>query len=303
MIDDLSKALSSLLSPAMDQTQIVFDQPSEAFKPSQTTLNLFLYDIRENLELRSNEHRIEPRAAGRVAIHRPPFRIACSYLITAWAVGGPEPPLQEHRLLSQALAVLLRYPTIPSSFLQGSLKGQEPPLPLLVAQADGLKAPHEFWSAIGNKLRPSITATATIGMEVAEPKPEEATLVHTHDIVLGKRTSPAEQTLKAAARSEGYRIAGRVTDVDGKPVQDASLSVLGTGLKTQTDAEGRYTLGLLAPGTYTLRVQAGSITKESSVALPALAPTLREREATAPPGAKVEFPHVELDMQLSADRR
>lgn len=268
MIDDLSKALSSLLSPAMDQAQIVFDQPSEAFKPSQTTLNVFLYDIRENLELRSNEPRIEPRPAGRVSIHRPPFRIACSYLITAWAVGGPEPPLQEHRLLSQALAVLLRYPTIPSGFLQGSLKGQEPPLPLLVAQADGLKAPHEFWSAIGNKLRPSITATVTIGMEVTEPKPEEATLVHLHDIILGERTSPAEHRLKPATRSEGFRIAGRVTDADGKPVEDAIVSVLGTGLKTQTDAEGRYTLGLLAPGDYTLQLRKQDIERTFQVAIP-----------------------------------
>lgn len=268
MIDDLSEALSSLLSPAMDQAQIVFDQPSEAFKPKRKTLNLFLYDIRENLELRSNEPRIEPRAAGRVAIQRPPFRIACSYLITAWAVDGPEPPLQEQRLLAQVLAVLLRYPTIPAALLRGGLKGQEPPLPLLVAQADGLKAPHEFWTAIGNKLRPSITATVTIGMEVAETKPEEFTLVHLHDIILGERTSPLERTLKSATRSEGYRIAGRVTGAGGKPIQGAGVGVLGTGLKTHTDAEGRYTLGLLPPGNYTLQVQKDDMETTLPVAIP-----------------------------------
>ncbi|MGH8584623.1 MAG: Pvc16 family protein [Gammaproteobacteria bacterium] len=268
MIDDLSKALSSLLTPAMGQAQIVFDQPSDAFKPERTTLNVFLYDIRENLELRSNEPRIEPRAAGRVAIHRPAFRIACSYLITAWAVGGAEPPLQEHRLLGQALAVLLRYPTIPLGFLQGGLEGQAPPLPMLVAQSDGLKAPHEFWSAIGNKLRPSITATVTIGMEVAEPQPLEVLLVRMHDIILGERTSPAEQMLQPATRSEGYRIAGRVTDPEQKPVSDAIVSVLGTGLETHTDAEGRYTLGLLAPGQYTLQVQKADRERTLQVAIP-----------------------------------
>jgi hypothetical protein len=246
----------------------LFDQPSEAFKPSQTTLNVFLYDIRENLELRSNEPRIEPHPAGRVAIHRPPARIACSYLITAWAVGGTEPPLQEHRLLSQALLVLKRYPTIPTEFLPASLKDQEPPLPMLVAQADGLKAPHEFWTAIGNKLRPSITAAITIGLEVPEPKPEEAPLVRMHDIILGERTSPVEQALKSATRSEGYRIAGRITDAEEKPVQGASVSVLGTGLKTQTDAEGHYTLGLLAPGNYTLQVQKDDMERTLQVAIP-----------------------------------
>jgi hypothetical protein len=268
MISDLSLTLRSLLSPALEQAQIVFDQPSEAFKPSQTTINVFLYDIRENLELRNSEPRIEPRAAGNVAIRRPPSRIACSYLITAWAVGGTEPPLQEHRLLSDVLAVLMRYPTVPEHYLQGSLKGQEPPLPMLIAQADGLKAPHEFWSAIGNKLRPSITATVTIGMELTEPEPEEAPLVRIHDIILGEKTSPREQALKSATRSESCRIAGRVTNGQEKPVQDANVSVLGTNLRVRTDAEGRYTLGLLMPGTYTLQAEKNDTQKTFQVMIP-----------------------------------
>jgi hypothetical protein len=291
MIDDLSKALRSLLGQTLPKdVDIRFDQPVETFKPSQTSLNVFLYDIRENLELRSSEPRIEPRAAGRVAIHRPPLRIACSYLITAWAVGEGELPLKEHQLLSQALLVLKRYPTIPTEFLPASLKGQKPPLPMMVAQADGLKEPHEFWTAIGNKLRPSITAAITIGLEVPEPKPEEAPLVRMHDIILGERTSPVEQALESAARSEGYRIAGRVTDAEEKPVQGARVSVVDTGLETGTDAEGRYTLGLLAPGMYTLRIQAGADVKTIVVALP-------EWKAAAAEGSAERF-DVPLEIRL-----
>jgi hypothetical protein len=266
MIDDLSQTLRSLLSRAMGQAQIVFDQPSEAFKPTQTTLNVFLYDIRENLELRGSEPRVEQRTAQRVAIRRPPFRIACSYLITAWAVGGTEPPLQEQRLLSQALLVLKQYPTIPAAFLPASLKDQEPPLPMVVAQADGLKEPHEFWTAIGNKLRPSITATATIGMEMTEP--EEASLVQVHDLILGERTSPAERKLQSATRSEGGRLAGRITDAGGKPVRDAIVSVVGTALRTRTDAEGRYLLRLLPPGNYTLKAQKEAMERTLPVTIP-----------------------------------
>lgn len=268
MIDDLSIALRSLLSPAMSGAHIVFDQPSEAFKPTETTLNVFLYDIRENLELRTGEPRVEPRAAEKVAIRRPLFRIACSYLITAWVMSGVEPPLQEQRLLSQALLLLKQYSTIPAAFLPASLRDQQPPLPMMVAQADGLKEPSEFWTAIGNKLRPSVTTTITIGLEVPEPSLEEATLVRVHDIVVGERTSAAEQALKAATQSQGYRIAGHVTDADKKPVQGARVSVVGTGLETKTDAEGRYTLGLLASGTYTLRLQARDKVKTIAVALP-----------------------------------
>jgi hypothetical protein len=293
VINDLSIALRSLLSPAMGGADIVFDQPSEAFKPTRTTLNLFLYDIRENLELRTSEPRVEPRAE-KVALRRPLLRIACSYLITAWVSSGNEPPLQEQRLLSQVLLLIKQYPTIPAAYLPASLRHQEPPLPMMVAQADGLKAPHEFWTAIGNKLRPSVTATITIGLEVPEPTLEEVSLARVHDISLGERTSAAERALKAATQSQGYRIAGRVTDANKKPVQGATVSVAGTGLETQTDAEGRYTLGLFAPGTYTLSLQAGDEVETIRVALP-------DWKAAAVEGSAERF-DVPLEIQIMSLR-
>jgi hypothetical protein len=139
---------------------------------------------------------------------------------------------------------------------------------MMFAQVDGLQRPHEFWTAIGNKLRPSVTATITIGLEVPEPSLKEVSLVSAHDISLGERTSAAERALKAATQSQGYRIAGRVTDAGKKAVQGARVSVAGTGLETKTDAKGRYTLGLFAPGTYTLSLQAGDKVKTIAVALP-----------------------------------
>lgn len=263
MIRDLSETLRTILDdpglaasfPELAAAQIVFDHPVESFNPAQTTMNLFLYDIRENVELRSNEPMVTRLNDRQALIQRPPLRVSCSYLITAWPVGGTESALQEHQLLGQALQVLSCYPSIPDKFLHGKLKDQKPALPMMVARSDGLKDPSEFWTALGNKLRPSITATVTISMEKADPIPEETLLVRMHDIILGQRTSPAERMLKPATRSEGYRIGGHIRDVVGKPVPNANVSVLGTGLNTRTDMEGRYTLGLMAPGNYTLRVR------------------------------------------------
>jgi hypothetical protein len=84
MIDDHSRTLRAILTrkdlpPELAGAQIVFDHPSETFNPQQTTVDLFLYDIREDLELRSNEEVIE-HLDGRVITHRPPMRVACSYL-------------------------------------------------------------------------------------------------------------------------------------------------------------------------------------------------------------------------------
>ncbi|NEO02350.1 MAG: DUF4255 domain-containing protein, partial [Moorea sp. SIO3I7] len=86
MIRDLSQVLRRILEqtslssrfPELAEAQISFERPSETFSPGQTTVNLFLYDIREHLELRNNEPTIE-RRNGQAIIHNPPKRIACSY--------------------------------------------------------------------------------------------------------------------------------------------------------------------------------------------------------------------------------
>ena len=100
----------------------------------------------------------------------PPLRVACTYLVTAWPVGGSELTLQEHELLGQTLQVLARNPTIPPALLQGALEGQEPPLPLVTARSEGMKEPAEFWSALGGRLRPSLSVTVTIGLELSDAR-------------------------------------------------------------------------------------------------------------------------------------
>src|SRR4051812_6737002 len=115
MIADLSRSLRALLSqpgapPALAAAAVVFDRPSEPFTPTQNTLDLFLYDIRENRDL-------APPATDWVALRV----LTCSYLITAWPVGGAELALQEQELLAAALLVLTTHPAIPAGLLQGEL--------------------------------------------------------------------------------------------------------------------------------------------------------------------------------------
>ena len=141
--------------PYLAGAVIQFDRPVEGeYKPQPPrALNLFLYDVRENMEMRTNEP-VVTRSNGETVIRRPPVRVACSYLVTAWPSGTASEdekltaPLREHRLLGEALQVLSQYPTIPEPLLQGSLAKQDTPPPLVVAQADGLKVPSEFWTAI-----------------------------------------------------------------------------------------------------------------------------------------------------------
>lgn len=274
MINELSETLRAMLDdpalaaafPELAAAQVVFDRPAEQFNPSQTTIDLFLYDVREDMELRSNEPVVE-RLNGRAVIKRPPLRVMCSYLLTAWAVGGGELPLQEQKILSQAMMVLARYPTIPPPFLKGSLAAQEPPLPMMASRADGLKNPSEFWTAVGNKLRPSVTVVVTISLDPFAP--ETAPLVITSDVRIGERTSPVETKLKAQTAQDLFRVSGLVTAADNSPVKGAVVSLKGTGFSAVTDAGGIYSLGPLAAGPYTVRAQAGQKVKEVSIVVPA----------------------------------
>ncbi|MGB7922508.1 MAG: Pvc16 family protein [Pyrinomonadaceae bacterium] len=290
MISDLSETLRALLTlggagqdpklaaryPELANSHVVLDRPSEQFNPAQTTIDLYLYDVRENMELRSNEPVIE-RNNGQAIIHRPPLRVACSYLVTAWPVGGSELALQEHRLLSQALMVLSRHPTITPPFLKGQLAGQEPPLPMMTAKADGLKEPAEFWTALGNKLRPSLSVVVTISMQPFEAETAELVTLPP-EILIGERTtvSPGELNISAATAPGPFRIVGRVTDANGVAVAGAVVSIASLGLSTTTDEKGRYSLGMIPAnhaGSYTLHAQSPSGSNELILTLPARAGT------------------------------
>ncbi|NET77567.1 Pvc16 family protein [Okeania sp. SIO1F9] len=276
MIRDLSQVLRRILEdsrlssrfPELAEAQISFERPSETFSPGQTTVNLFLYDIREHLELRSNEPSIEMRG-GQAIIHNPPKRIACSYLVTAWPVGGEELPLQEHRLLSQVLQVFSAYPTIPEiPFLENTrLAGQEPPLPLVTAQVDGVQSVAELWTALGNQLRPSITVTVTVSMkELFEP--EATPIVITQDLQLGQLISPFSEQLIPATAQRFFRIGGQVTDTENQPVVGATVILVERNLTAATDGNGQYSIGAIPAGAYTLRVQLGSLLQEVNITVP-----------------------------------
>jgi len=178
MIDDLDRTLEELLerelpSELVDQITISFATPDDQFPPTSVTLpaiDMFLYDVRENRELRNNEWIMERSSDGTVTKRRSPVRVECSYLVTAWAAeSSTTPALDEHRLLGEVMLVLLRHPTIPAVLLQGILQGQEPPLPAVTLQPGRLQSMGEFWQALGGKPKAALNYTVSIGAEIHRP--------------------------------------------------------------------------------------------------------------------------------------
>ncbi len=186
MIDDLDKTLEELLRhelPAtlVEHVAISFAAPDSEFPPAAVPLpaiNVFLYDVRENNDLRSTGWYVERGNDGTATRHRAPVRVDCSYLITAWpSDAAPNPAQDEHRLLGEVMKVLLRHPTIPEVLLQGSLKGQEPPLPAVTIQPSELQSMGDFWQAIGAKPKAALNYKVTIGVVAERPIETEVPVI------------------------------------------------------------------------------------------------------------------------------
>ena len=81
MIDQLDSTLRELLKsviPELDDAKITFAAPTKQFD-TDPAVNLFLYDVRGNLELRSNEWKsVQKNGAGLAAERMPPaVRVDC----------------------------------------------------------------------------------------------------------------------------------------------------------------------------------------------------------------------------------
>lgn len=87
-------------------------------------LNFFLYDVRENAQLRHHQWQParqnpggDPRRANRVQLKRTPLLLDCHYMVTAWSPAEERfKAIDEHELLSAALMALARYPVLNPRF-------------------------------------------------------------------------------------------------------------------------------------------------------------------------------------------
>ncbi|MBI1277542.1 MAG: DUF4255 domain-containing protein [Anaerolineaceae bacterium] len=179
MVDDLDKTLEELFKRYLPQelipnVAISFAAPDKDFPPSNVkapAFDFFLYDIRENRDLRSNEWS-RTKENGQVIEVPPPVRIDCSYLITAWASSSvPNPSQDEHRLLSEAIRVLIQFPTLPADVLRGNLTNQDYELPTSSLQPGRMQSLGEFWQAMGGKPKAALHYTVTISV----PRVDSAT--------------------------------------------------------------------------------------------------------------------------------
>ena len=192
MLHELDQTLAALLKrelPGRDQITVSFAAPDDQFSVKPPAVDLFLYDVRENLELRGNDEVVERHTDWTAIRYRPPVRVDASYLITAWPGAGSgqsDSSEDEHMLLGAVMRVLLRFPKLPRELLQGSLGRQDWPLPVTTLQPGRLQSLGEFWQALGGKPKAALNYTVTLPVDVIEPEREP--LVIDREIRIGLDT-------------------------------------------------------------------------------------------------------------------
>jgi hypothetical protein len=159
VIHEVDQALRALIrrdALTESDVDVVFDAPTKewAGRRNAPTVDVYLYDIREDMRRRERGRLNEYDGAGRiVGRHLPPRHFKLSYLVTAWT----QRPEDEHRLLSSLLACFLRHDAIPRDLLGPGFTDLGLPVPLSV----GLPPPEDrafadVWSALGGELKPSL---------------------------------------------------------------------------------------------------------------------------------------------------
>jgi hypothetical protein len=250
MIKDLDETIKQLLvqKASLDSSEvnISFESPNREWAASQSkpTVNLYLYDIRENHELRSYEWTVEKNEDKTSTRKKSPLRLDLSFFITLWTNHIED----EHRLLGNLLICLMSYPVLPKELLQGSLKGLDYPIHASTAQPEGvLKSPADFWTTMDSQLKPSINYVVTLPVDLSISF--VAPLVFTKSLAVENRSSGVSE--------EDLQILGTI--FSGKPrkeVANAILRIKELNVTTTSDATGKFHISRLTRGTYTFEISA-----------------------------------------------
>lgn len=164
MIDEVDEGIRRLLAEGDipdEQGELAFDAPTTDWtsRRNAPTVNVFLYDIREDLDRRRSGsvevHGTDGELLGWRGVAR---WFQLSYLVTAWT----NRPQDEHRLLSRALRCLVRGERLEPRLLTGSLAELGLSVTLEVAgPMSATGAATDVWSALGGELKPAIQLTVT----------------------------------------------------------------------------------------------------------------------------------------------
>jgi Pvc16 N-terminal domain/Carboxypeptidase regulatory-like domain len=261
-IADLDEALRTLLKRELGRhgfegVEIAFDAPAKDWSGKLTgpTVDLFLYDLREATD-RAVATPTERRSNGVAVISDPPLHLELTYAVTAWTKAVED----EHRLLSQVLAVLFSYSEVPADVI-----GENAAMTLSRVEASVGRPREEkadFWTSVGGQYKASIDYIVHIVIESG------ATFVRGPQV----RTATVRTRLSDTNRStmeELHRLGGTVSDADEVPIAGAWIALVELGRWAASDGRGRFHFAGVRAGEHRVRARtADGREAEATVSVP-----------------------------------
>lgn len=251
--DELNAAPLNVVFQKLYNADVSFLTPEKSYPQtllSENAVNLFLYEVKENRELREPGPTTRNNTLGIGSVcRRAPLRVDCAFMVTAWSKAQVEPVKVSHNILGLAFNWLSRFPVIPDRYLQlGGLGGQVYAPPTMVAQMDGAKGAGEFWHALGIPPRPYFNLVVTITMDLDQQIDDSIVTTIASNYHAGDPANGEEYLI----------IGGAVRDKgSGNALADAWVRLEPLNLTQVTDAAGRFIFeNVPRRGGITLRARA-----------------------------------------------
>ncbi len=218
-------------------------------------LDIYLYEVRENRDLRRAPWDVIELADGTAVSSQPPSYVDVHYLISSWSRIADDneavsPIPDEHALLAEALRILFRTPeVIPADIgvVGGGVVFQAAPIYLTVAPPEMPRVLNDFWSTMKLPWRPAIQLIATAPVDLLRdtaPMPLMTTFI--------QRYVPLNGALDEVIQIGGWVL----RDADGTPIAGATVRLTASGEQIVTGADGRYTFLGLRRGVHRIRAEA-----------------------------------------------
>lgn len=166
-LSEVNKAMDTMLREYLNKdVEIRFDLPDVDTVQADAAISVFLYDIHEDVQLRTTESRGFNAGSGRLL---PGWvNVKCNYLITYWDSTGPasdasnpdsQPDNQAIQVMSQVLAALInnrQLATIPGAYTQ------------VIPLKENLNSLGNFWQSLGNRPRLSLNYCVTVPISLSD---------------------------------------------------------------------------------------------------------------------------------------
>lgn len=243
---DVNNAMKNMLEKYVNKNVAIrFDLPDVDATQSDAAISVFLYDIHEDLQLRTAESR--GFNAGTKRLSPGWVNVKCNYLITYWESTGPatdagnpdsQPDNQAIKVMSQVLAALInnrQLADIPGAYTQ------------VMPPKENLNSLGNFWQSLGNRPRLSLNYCVTVPISLSD-KGEEVTPVKSVSTSVEPKAPVSPQAISDVLREQlmvalggnyDARLAMTHVNLDVSPVASSNASAADISVSLQVSGMTR----------------------------------------------------------------